>query len=88
MQLCRGPRVSAGHGLACATSQALIIKELLVWMRETILTERPELFLKDDSVRPGILVLINDTDWEITGHLDTELADGDTLAFISTLHGG
>lgn len=50
MQLCRGPRVSAGHGLACATSQALIIKELLVWMRETILTERPELFLKDDSV--------------------------------------
>mmetsp|Transcript_26982 Transcript_26982/g.69293 ORF Transcript_26982/g.69293 Transcript_26982/m.69293 type:complete len:98 (-) Transcript_26982:1644-1937(-) len=70
------------------TSQALIIKELLVWMRETILTERPELFLKDDSVRPGILVLINDTDWEITGHLDTELADGDTLAFISTLHGG
>ncbi|TMW53696.1 hypothetical protein DOY81_001241 [Sarcophaga bullata] len=41
------------------------IKNLLKWMHENILTERPELFIQDDTVRPGILVLINDTDWEL-----------------------
>ena len=38
--------------------------------------------------RPGILVLINDTDWELTGQLQTLVEDGDTVTFISTLHGG
>lgn len=38
--------------------------------------------------RPGILVLINDTDWELTGQLQTIVEDGDTVTFISTLHGG
>lgn len=33
--------------------------------RDKYLTERVELFAKGDSVRPGILVLINDTDWEL-----------------------
>eukprot|EP00193_Tetraselmis_chui_P000247 CAMPEP_0177761106 /NCGR_PEP_ID=MMETSP0491_2-20121128/5628_1 /TAXON_ID=63592 /ORGANISM="Tetraselmis chuii, Strain PLY429" /LENGTH=78 /DNA_ID=CAMNT_0019277059 /DNA_START=248 /DNA_END=484 /DNA_ORIENTATION=- len=69
-------------------SKEFTMKELLVWARDNILTERPELFMKDDSVRPGVLVLINDTDWEITGHLETELENGDTVVFISTLHGG
>jgi len=40
------------------------------------------------GVRPGILVLINDVDWELEGRLDCELRDGDVVAFISTLHGG
>ena len=38
--------------------------------------------------RPGILVLVNDVDWELTGELHTEVADGDSVVFISTLHGG
>lgn len=38
--------------------------------------------------RPGILVLINDADWELEGELDYELQDGDEVCFISTLHGG
>lgn len=38
--------------------------------------------------RPGILVLVNDTDWELTGTLQTLVEDGDTVTFISTLHGG
>lgn len=48
--------------------------------------------LKWDSVdghsRPGILVLINDTDWELEGEGAYELKDGDEVVFISTLHGG
>lgn len=38
--------------------------------------------------RPGILVLINDTDWELEDGLEYQLKSGDTLVFISTLHGG
>jgi ubiquitin related modifier 1 len=38
--------------------------------------------------RPGILVLINDTDWELEGEGDYMLKDGDEIVFISTLHGG
>jgi molybdopterin converting factor small subunit len=38
--------------------------------------------------RPGILVLVNDADWELEGEGDYELKDGDEIVFISTLHGG
>jgi hypothetical protein len=38
--------------------------------------------------RPGILVLINDADWELEGQLDYVVQDADCVAFISTLHGG
>ena len=109
--------------------------EVIISARDKLLTERPELFMKDKSVyvpmsciliessermepcsslqwplflpelpctgadrmiarflmlcrRPGILVLINNTDWELTGQLQTLVEDGDTVTFISTLHGG
>jgi len=52
------------------------------------LKERPELFIQDESVRPGILVLINDADWELLGELDYEIQENDNITFISTLHGG
>lgn len=38
--------------------------------------------------RPGILVLINDADWELEGEDKYELMDGDNVLFVSTLHGG
>jgi ubiquitin related modifier 1 len=38
--------------------------------------------------RPGILVLINDADWELEGEEEYVLQDGDEIVFISTLHGG
>lgn len=38
--------------------------------------------------RPGILVLINEADWELEGEEDYELQDGDVVLFVSTLHGG
>ncbi|KAE8583353.1 hypothetical protein XENTR_v10020489 [Xenopus tropicalis] len=41
------------------------IRQLLVWIRHNLLKERPELFIQGDTVRPGILVLINDADWEL-----------------------
>lgn len=64
------------------------MRSLIKWMQTNLLTERPELFVSGESVRPGILVLINDADWELDGQLDYNLQEGDTIAFISTLHGG
>ncbi|XP_071575269.1 ubiquitin-related modifier 1 isoform X2 [Temnothorax nylanderi] len=43
------------------------LKRLLGWLRDNLLTERPELFMQGDTVRPGILVLVNDADWELLG---------------------
>lgn len=38
--------------------------------------------------RPGILVLINDADWELEGENEYEIKADDCILFVSTLHGG
>ncbi|CAL1280017.1 unnamed protein product [Larinioides sclopetarius] len=64
------------------------MKSLIAWVKENLLQERPELFVQGETVRPGILVLVNDSDWELLGELDYEIQPRDTVLFISTLHGG
>ncbi|EJU01329.1 ubiquitin-related modifier 1, partial [Dacryopinax primogenitus] len=64
------------------------LRYLIRWMSDNLLTDRKELFMDGETVRPGILVLVNDTDWELEGELDYELKPGDEIVFISTLHGG
>ncbi|KAI6782459.1 Ubiquitin-related modifier 1 [Emericellopsis cladophorae] len=49
---------------------------------------RKDLFVLDGHLRPGILVLINDADWELEGEEAYELQSGDNVLFVSTLHGG
>jgi ubiquitin related modifier 1 len=65
---------------------------------------RTDMFIMEDNVyvtrtlhlnianiphrRPGILVLINDADWELEGEETYELQQGDNIVFVSTLHGG
>ena len=46
------------------------------------------MFMKGDTIRPGVLVLVNDADWELSGLEDSEVENGDKVTFISTLHGG
>ncbi|KAL1296572.1 hypothetical protein AAFC00_000070 [Neodothiora populina] len=64
---------------------AFLIKHLCENMMQK---EKKELFILDDSVRPGILVLINDADWELEGEDQYELQPRDNIVFVSTLHGG
>ena len=45
-------------------------------------------FTQGEKLRPGILVLINEVDWEIENTVDYVVQDGDEFVFISTLHGG
>ncbi|KAI8714422.1 Ubiquitin-related modifier 1 [Fusarium sp. LHS14.1] len=58
---------------------------------------RKDLFVLDNHLsaadqvansRPGILVLINDADWELEGEEAYEIQSGDSILFVSTLHGG
>ncbi|BBG93674.1 Ubiquitin related modifier 1, partial [Prunus dulcis] len=69
-------------------AEKLTMKDLLSWIRTNLIKERPEMFMKGDTVRPGVLALVNDCDWELSGQLDTTLEEKDVVVFISTLHGG
>lgn len=64
------------------------IKNLLEFIKENLISSRPEFLIENSSVRPGILVLVNDTDWELVGTLDYQIQPNDNITFISTLHGG
>jgi ubiquitin related modifier 1 len=64
------------------------MKDLIEELRAKHLREKEEMFIAGGSVRPGIIVLINDTDWELEDTTSYQLQAGDRVAFISTLHGG
>ncbi|CAO1615688.1 unnamed protein product [Parajaminaea phylloscopi] len=88
------PTQSASHGVNVGGSddqgRPSDMRFLVQWILHNLVAEREELFVDADreSIRPGILVLINDADWELEGELDYALQDGDEICFISTLHGG
>lgn len=66
------------------------LRQLVLYIRDHVLAERPEHFVNStgDGIRPGVLMLVNDCDAEVLGGHDYVLEDNDTVAFISTLHGG
>ncbi|KAH0591363.1 Ubiquitin-related modifier 1 [Termitomyces sp. J132] len=70
------------------TSKEPNLQYLIEFLRDNLLKERVELFVENGTVRPGILVLVNDTDWELEGEGDYVLKNNDEIVFISTLHGG
>jgi ubiquitin related modifier 1 len=73
---------------APAHGRELTLTDVIVHCRDHLLQERPELFVKGNSVRPGILVLLNEADWELFGMEKAAVTEGDSVVFISTLHGG
>ncbi|EAZ63376.1 ubiquitin-like protein [Scheffersomyces stipitis CBS 6054] len=66
------------------------VKDLIELITKSIIADPKDIpvFIEDDTVRPGILVLINDTDWELEGMEEYVLESGDVFTFTSTLHGG
>lgn len=63
------------------------IKDLVEVLREKHLKGNPDYFY-DKGLRAGILVLLNDADWSLSGEEDSEIENKDKVSFISTLHGG
>ncbi|VDK19176.1 unnamed protein product [Anisakis simplex] len=94
VEFCGGAEVLFGkkktHQLEIPTNDSFILSDLLTFIKENLIEDkdRTNLLIEKDTVRPGILVLVNDVDWELLGGLKTELSDGDMVTFISTLHGG
>lgn len=70
--------------------QAPTMGTLIEHLTHTYLADSPKksLFSRDGSVTPGILVLVNEADWELEGREEAELNDRDEVVFVSTLHGG
>ncbi|WKX98617.1 hypothetical protein Q1695_013923 [Nippostrongylus brasiliensis] len=66
------------------------VAELLRYVRDVMLKDckRRELLIEGETVRPGVLVLVNECDWELLGCEQAELHNNDLVTFISTLHGG
>lgn len=64
------------------------IKDLIANLKQNHLKEKPDLFVSGTSVRPGIIVLVNDVDWELLDGIDYVVQPNDNVVFISTLHGG
>jgi len=64
------------------------LERLIDELKRKHLKEKEEMFVQGASVRPGIIVLVNDTDWELLETTKYTIEAGDSVAFISTLHGG
>jgi len=78
-------------------AETMILGDLIILLRNKYVKSKLEFFMKDDQLyiymdidisKPGILVLINDTDWELEGKEEAELNNNDKICMISTLHGG
>lgn len=72
------------------TDKPWTLGSLLFWIKENLLVdkEKCDLFLKGNTVRPGIIVAVNDQDWELLGNVTYQIKNNDSITFISTLHGG
>lgn len=66
------------------------VRDLVEYITKMVIRDEKDIpvFIEDGTVRPGILVLINDTDWELEGMEEYVVEAGDVFTFTSTLHGG
>ncbi|KAF2216594.1 hypothetical protein CERZMDRAFT_56250 [Cercospora zeae-maydis SCOH1-5] len=72
-----------------ARGQPATVASLIKWLCDNLMKDpRKDMFVLDDTVRPGVLVLINDSDWELEGEEKYEVQPRDNIVFVSTLHGG
>ena len=65
-----------------------LIKDVIISMLSKIKGNSNLFASPEGIIKPGIIVLYNDADWEIYEKEETKVEDKDTISFISTLHGG
>ena len=68
--------------------ESVTVKALIARLLLECNPKKVEFFVANNQIRPGILVLINDADWELEDKEEAKLHDKDRVSFISTLHGG
>eukprot|EP00792_Barthelona_sp_PAP020_P009759 TRINITY_DN3320_c0_g3_i1.p1 TRINITY_DN3320_c0_g3~~TRINITY_DN3320_c0_g3_i1.p1 ORF type:complete len:93 (+),score=17.92 TRINITY_DN3320_c0_g3_i1:31-309(+) len=62
--------------------------EFCVQIPKLLNSEHGKELIENNEVKPGIIVLIDDAEWFVMDGPETEIYDGCTLTFISTMHGG
>lgn len=62
--------------------------DLVTWIKNNLIKEKHDMFVVGETLRPGVLVLINDVDWELENTTKYVLSNDDHVSFISMLHGG
>lgn len=67
---------------------AWTLRRLIQHLKTEHLKWKQELFVQGDKLRPGIIVVVNDCDWELLGKHEYVINTNDDIMFISTLHGG
>lgn len=72
------------------TGKTWTLELLLFWIKDNLLEDKDkcDLFMKNNTIRPGIIVAVNDQDWELLGNVKYQIKNNDNITFISTLHGG
>ena len=53
--------------LSLDVKEGTTVGNLIEILKDHHVREHPELFYVEGSLRPGVLVLINETDWELEG---------------------
>ena len=46
-------------------AKEFLLEDVIEDLRKNHLKEKEEMFIQQGTVRPGIIVLVNDTDWEL-----------------------
>ncbi|VDO95012.1 unnamed protein product [Soboliphyme baturini] len=64
------------------------LARLFTWVRDNLLSKNADMLIRDGTVRPGVLVLVNDVDWELLDLQNYVIKPKDKITFLSTLHGG
>ncbi|KAJ1347778.1 hypothetical protein KIN20_002934 [Parelaphostrongylus tenuis] len=66
------------------------VADVIRYVRDVMLQEsdRRDLLIQGETIRPGVLLLVNECDWDLLDCEKCQLHNGDVVTFISTLHGG
>lgn len=62
--------------------------DLVTWVKNNLIRERHDMFTVGNRLRPGLFVLVNGEDWELSDTIHYKMQPNDRISFISTLHGG
>lgn len=74
--------------LSVNASDYHILSDLIKDLAVNHIKQSPDLFNDDGFLAPGILALINDCDIFTLDAENSPITSGDTVTFISTIHGG
>ncbi|KAK6590567.1 hypothetical protein RS030_152391 [Cryptosporidium xiaoi] len=87
LEVIAGNKACIDVDLSCLESCSL--KSLISYVRDNVIQFRKDQFVETGTkIKPGIIVLVNNCDWEIVGGENYVLNDSDVITFIMTLHGG